>query len=137
LHKYLYRKELHPHSNHSVLTWLLKFKSLNGQTAFWVQCLLQCNYTSQHNKGNKHTRVYALYRRDQLQKNAPTARQLNGRQSLKVRVGTAEGEDHTALSREQLPREVEQLLCKVEARQRLEGKDISYRNTNYKSYSAQ
>jgi hypothetical protein len=32
LHKHLYGKEFHLHTNHSTLTWLMSFKNLEGQT---------------------------------------------------------------------------------------------------------
>jgi hypothetical protein len=38
-HKFLYGQELHLRTGHSALTWLMRFKNLEGQTACWIQRL--------------------------------------------------------------------------------------------------
>jgi hypothetical protein len=43
-HKYPYRQEFHMHTYHSVLTLLMCFKNLKGQTACWIQHLQEYNF---------------------------------------------------------------------------------------------
>jgi cell fate (sporulation/competence/biofilm development) regulator YlbF (YheA/YmcA/DUF963 family) len=61
-HKYLYRQELHLQNDHSALTWLMSFKNLEGQTAHWIQCQQEYNFTSEHCQGQKHNNANALSR---------------------------------------------------------------------------
>jgi hypothetical protein len=62
-HKYLYGQEFHLCTDHSVLTWLMNFKNLEGQTARWVQRLQEYNFTSEHRQGWKHKNADVLSRR--------------------------------------------------------------------------
>jgi phospholipid-translocating ATPase len=59
-HKYFYGQEFHPRMDHSLLTWLLNFKNLEGQTAGWIQRLQEYNFTSKHRQGRKHNNANAL-----------------------------------------------------------------------------
>jgi hypothetical protein len=38
-------------TDHSTLPWLLSCRNLEGQTAQWVQCLQEYNFTSKHRQG--------------------------------------------------------------------------------------
>lgn len=62
-HRYLYGQELHLHTNHSTLTWLLSFKNRKEKTAHWMQHLQEYNFTFEHHQGCKHTNAIALSRR--------------------------------------------------------------------------
>jgi hypothetical protein len=46
-HKYLF----HLHTDHSALTWLMRFKNLEEQTARWIQHLQEYSFTSEHCQG--------------------------------------------------------------------------------------
>lgn len=50
-------------TDHSSLTWLLKFKDPQGQLARWMEELSQYNMVVQHRSGNKHGNADALSRR--------------------------------------------------------------------------
>jgi hypothetical protein len=62
-HNYLYGQEFHLHTDDSLLTWLMNFKNLERQTARWIQCLQEYNFTSEHGQGRKHNNAEALLRR--------------------------------------------------------------------------
>jgi hypothetical protein len=62
-HKYLYGQEFRLRTDHSVLTWLMTFKNLEGQAARWIQRLQEYNFTSEHRQGRKHNNTDALSRR--------------------------------------------------------------------------
>jgi hypothetical protein len=59
-HKCLYRREFHLHTNHSVLTWLMIFKNLEGETARWIQRLQEYNFVFEHHRVQKHKNTNAL-----------------------------------------------------------------------------
>jgi hypothetical protein len=44
--KYLCGKQFHLRTDHSALTWLMRFKNLEGLTARWIQRLQEYNFTS-------------------------------------------------------------------------------------------
>jgi hypothetical protein len=60
---YLYGQEFHMRTDHSAITRLMRFKNLEGQTACWIQRLLEYNFTSEHRQGRKHNNADALSRR--------------------------------------------------------------------------
>jgi hypothetical protein len=61
--KYLYGQDFHLRIDHSALTWLMRFKNLEGQTARWIQRLQGYNFTSEHRQGQKHNNANSLSRR--------------------------------------------------------------------------
>jgi hypothetical protein len=46
--------------DHSALTQLMSSKNAEGQTAVWIQCLQEYNFTSKHHQGRKHNNADAL-----------------------------------------------------------------------------
>jgi hypothetical protein len=51
--KYLYEHEFLLRTEHSALTWLTCFNTLEGQTARWIQRLQEYSFTSEHRQGRK------------------------------------------------------------------------------------
>jgi hypothetical protein len=49
--KYLYGQDFHPHTDHSALTWPMRFKNFEGQTACWIQRFQKYSFTSDHRQG--------------------------------------------------------------------------------------
>jgi hypothetical protein len=76
-HKYLYGQQFYLRTDHSALTWLLSFKNLQEQTARWVRCLQEYNFTSEHHQGRRGTTTLMHSLEGHAQKNALTARELN------------------------------------------------------------
>jgi hypothetical protein len=71
-HKYLYGQEFHLRTDHSVPTWLMSFKNLEGQTARWIQCLQEYNCSSSTVKA-RSTTMPMLSHNDPAKRSAPTA----------------------------------------------------------------
>ena len=59
---YLLGKPFTVRTDHSSLTWLLRFKHPQGQLARWMEELSQYNMVLQHRKGTLHTNADALSR---------------------------------------------------------------------------
>jgi hypothetical protein len=55
-YKYLYGQEFHLCTDHSALTCLQSFSSLERQTGRWVQRQQEYKFTSEHLQGRKHQR---------------------------------------------------------------------------------
>jgi hypothetical protein len=92
-HKYLYGQQFYLRTDHSALTWLLSFKNLQEQTARWVQCLQEYNFTSEHRQGRRGTTTLMHSLEGHAQKNALTARVEQRREGLRVRIITTAAAD--------------------------------------------
>jgi hypothetical protein len=75
-HKFLCGQDLHLHTDHSALTWLLSFKNLEGQMAHSVHHLQEYNFASKHNGGWKHI-IADVLSEYFVQRHAHTARKSN------------------------------------------------------------
>jgi len=104
-HNYMYGQEFHLRTDHSVLTWLLSFRDLEGQTARWLQRVQEYNFTSKHRQGIRHTNADALSRRpcfEECSHCKMVEQQADGQRVLIVATAAAKGWDRQALRREQL-----------------------------------
>jgi len=59
---YLLGRQFIIRTDHSSLTWLLRFKCIEGQLARWLEELSQYDVVIQHRPGNKHTNADGLSR---------------------------------------------------------------------------
>ena len=62
-HPYLYGRHFTIRTDHAALRWLLSFRSPEGQTARWLECLQQYDFRIEHRAGAKHGNADALSRR--------------------------------------------------------------------------
>lgn len=62
-HHYLYGRKFLLRTDHASLSWLLNFKSPEGQVARWIQRLQEYDFEIQHRKGASHGNADALSRR--------------------------------------------------------------------------
>lgn len=60
---YLLGRQFTVRTDHSSLTWLLRFKMIEGQLARWLEELSQYDLIIQHRAGNKHSNADGLSRR--------------------------------------------------------------------------
>jgi hypothetical protein len=74
-HKYLYGQEFHLRTNCSILTWLMSFRNLEGQTARLIQSLQEYSFTSKYRQGQKHNNVIP-FRDNHAENSVPTATKL-------------------------------------------------------------
>jgi hypothetical protein len=140
-HKYLYGQQFHLRTDHSALTWLMSFRNLEGQTARWIQCLQEYNFTSEHRQGRKHNNADALSRRP-CQEESMHCNNVEMRADVKqvraIAALPAVGWDPLTLRTEQLnDPDIGPILQEAETGQRPEWKDIADRSPTYKSYWAQ
>jgi hypothetical protein len=140
-HKYLYGQEFHLRTDHSLLTWLMSFKNLEGQTARWIQRLQEYNFKSEHRQGWKHNNADALSRQP-CQEECTHCHKVEAWAYIKhiraIAAVAAPGWDPATLRMEQLnDPDIGPILQEVETGQRPEWKDITDCSPTYKSYWAQ
>jgi hypothetical protein len=118
-HKYLYREEFHLRTDHSVLTLLITFKNLEGQTTCWTQRLQEYSFTSEHHQGRKRPC------REECTHCHKVEARANVKQIRAIAAVATAGWD------------IGPILEEVETRQLPEWKDIADHSPTYKSYWAQ
>ena len=62
-HHFLYGRRFLIRTDHGALTWLMKFRQPEGQTARWLERLGNYDFTIQHRAGRVHNNADALSRR--------------------------------------------------------------------------
>ena len=62
-HPYLYGQKFKIRTDHGALTWLMRFKNPEGQTARWLEILSTYDMTIEHRAGRLHSNADALSRR--------------------------------------------------------------------------
>jgi hypothetical protein len=126
-HKSLYGQEFHLRTDDSALTWLLKFKNLEGQTVRWIQRLQECDFSFEHRQGWKHKNADPLKveRADVKQLQAISAVAIAGLNPAALRTEVL-NDPHAG-----------PIMEEVETVQRPELKDITGRSPTHKRYWTQ
>ena len=62
-HKYLYGTPILLRTDHASLTWLLQFKTPEGQVSRWIEKLHEYDFKIEHRKGRLHNNADVLSRR--------------------------------------------------------------------------